>query len=117
MSGGSGGGGNGGRTSGGGGGEPTLTISKKVDTAVVGSEFVKMNTKTSNGFELIQVKSGEWTYADGRQLSAGMGKKLVSQGKVDLSASQWGKMTYFKTKAEARSTAERELKRTGSKFG
>ena len=112
-------GGGGGKPSrgGGGGGEPALTISKKVDTSVVGSEFVKMNTKTSNGFELIQVKSGEWTYADGRQLSAGMGKKLVSQGKVDLSASQWGKMSYFKTKAEARSTAERELKRTGAKFG
>jgi hypothetical protein len=112
MGGNGGGGGRSGRGGGGGGGgEPSITTSKKVETQVVNAEFVKANTKVSNGYELIQVKSGEWTYSGGKNLTSPMGKKLMAQGKHDMAASHWGGVKFFKSKSEANDAARKELLR------
>ena len=100
---GSGGGGRPGR-SGGGGGSPT-------DYTVTSVEFLAAEKPFGTGADIVKVKSGQYTYAEGKEFSGY--KKAISEGKLNIENKDiFGEMKYFKTKDEAISAAKKEFRRS-----
>ena len=99
-------GGSGGNKSGGGGGS-----SEPTNYTVESAEFVKPDKPFGMGFDLVKVKSGQYTYSEGREISSY--GKAISEGRINVQDKDvWGDLKYFKTREEAISTAKKEFKRS-----